>query len=126
MTEAIEFAVLTNDISKGTFGKTTGEHREIKGLKASHNLRDNMTPIELVLTMLGETSTRQIAQSKDAQGFLQNRNAAIAGGAVAGGARKELEKQTGKTIVSPNNNLNALPPSKDLHTFPPELEGISG
>lgn len=122
ITEGLQFAILTDDISMGTFGKTTKGHKLIKSLKPNHNLRDNMTPIELILTMLGETSTKQIAQSKDAQGFAQNQRAAQAGGAIAGGARKQLELQTGKRILSPHNNLDVLPPSKDLHTFPPELE----
>ena len=120
--EGLEYALLTDDISKGTFGKTTKEHKILKSLKPAHNLRDNMTPIELILTMLGETSTKQIAQSKNAQGFTQNQRAAQAGGAVAGGARKQLELQTGNSVISAGNNLDALPPSKDLHTFPAELE----
>lgn len=120
--DGTEYAILTDDISKGTFGKTTKEHKLVKNLKASHSLRDNMTPIELILTMLGETSTKQIAISKNAQGLLGNREAARSGGGIAGGARKQLEQATGKSVLSANNNLGVLPPSKELLTFPAELE----
>lgn len=121
--EAKEFAILTDEISLGTFGKTTAEHKEFKGLpKRGQGLRDNMTSVELILTMLGETSTKQIAQARDAQGFTANRNAAKAGGEVAGGARKHLEIQTGRKVISSSNNLEAAPPSKDLLTFPENLE----
>jgi DNA-damage-inducible protein D len=121
--EAKEFAILTDEISLGTFGKTTAEHKEFKGLaKRGQGLRDNMTSVELILTMLGETSTKQIAQARDAQGFAANRTAAQAGGEVAGGARKHLEQQTGRKVVSSSNNLEAAPPSKDLLVFPEHLE----
>ncbi len=120
--EGMEFAILTDDISRGTFGKTTKEHKEYKSLSKNHNLRDNMTPIELILTMLGETSTKQIAQSKDAKGFAQNKEAAKAGGSIAGGARKQLELETGKSVLSRDNQLASSPPSKDLLTFPKSLD----
>lgn len=120
--EGLEFAILTDEISRKTFGKTTKEHKEYKGLKKKHNLRDNMTPIELVLTMLGETSTKQIAQSRDAQGFDENKSAARSGGAIAGGAREQLEKETGKPVLTRKNNLDASGPSKELLTFPKSLE----
>lgn len=81
-----------------------------------------MTEIELILTMLGETSTKQIAQAKDARGLNPNRDAAKAGGEVAGGARRHLEAKIGKTVISNTNNLEALPPSKDLLQFPEDLE----
>lgn len=122
ISEGLEFAVLTDHISLGTFGKTTKEHREFKGLKKSHNLRDNMTSIELIFTMLGETSTKQIAQSRNAKGFNENKDAAKAGGAIAGGARERLELETGKGVLSKEHNLAELPPSKELLTFPESLE----
>jgi DNA-damage-inducible protein D len=120
--EARDFAILTDQISLGTFGKTTAEHKEYKQLTKRHGLRDNMTSIELILTMLGETSTKQIAQAKDAHGFFANRDAAKAGGEIAGGARRHLELKTGEKVVSETNNLEALPPSKDLLKFPEDLE----
>ena len=122
VTEALEFATLTDDISLGAFEKTTKAHKEFKYLKKKDSLRDNMTPIELILTMLGETATKQIAQSRNAQGFYLNRQAAKAGGAIAGGARKRLEQETGKKVLSSENYLAAQPPSKDLLTFPPLLD----
>lgn len=120
--DGLEFAILTDEISLGTFGKTTKEHKAFKSLSKNHNLRDNMTPIELILTMLGETSTKQIAHTRDAQGFDQNKTAARAGGAIAGGARKQLELETGKSVLSVSNNLQSQPPSKELMTFPERLE----
>lgn len=120
--EGLEYAILTDEISKGTFGKTTKEHKDLKGLQKPHNLRDNMTSMELILTMLGETATKQIAQSRDAQGFDQNKAASEAGGKIAGGARTQLEKETGNTVISRSNNLKSLPPSEDLLESPPSLE----
>jgi DNA-damage-inducible protein D len=120
--EGMEFAILTDEISSGTFGKTTKAHKEYKGLIKTHSLRDNMTPIELILTMLGETATKQIAQSRDAKGFYANKQAARSGGEIAGGARRKLEKETGKPVLSAGNNLRASGPSKELLTFPPSLE----
>ena len=121
ISEGLEFAILTDEISLGTFGKTTKEHKEFKGLK-KHNCRDNITSIELILTMLGETSTKQIAQSKNAIGFDRNRDAARAGGAIADGARKPLELETGKSVLSKQNHLENKPCSDELMTFPAALE----
>jgi DNA-damage-inducible protein D len=122
VTEAVDFAILTDEVHLGAFGKTTGEHKEYKHLKKSYSLRDNMTSIELILTMLGETATKQIAASRDAQGFFRNRQAAKSGGAIAGTARRQLEQETGRKVLSADNNLESQPPSKDLLTFPPLLE----
>ena len=122
VSEAVEFAILTDEIHLGAFGKTTGEHKEYKHLRKNHSLRDNMTSIELVLTMLGETATKQIAASRDAQGFFRNRQAAKSGGAIAGGARRQLEQETGTKVLSSENKLETAPPSKDLMTFPALLE----
>ena len=105
-------------VSKGTFSKTVQEHKNFKGLGKNHNLRDNMTGIELILTMLGETSTRQIAVAKDSRGYNQNKFSAEAGGRIAGNALKELEQQTGQAVVSKENNLQRLPPAKDLLELP--------
>jgi len=102
--ENIEFAILTNEISKATFGKTVDEYKEHKGLKRE-NLRDHMDELELIFTMLGEKVTTEIAKSKDAQGFKENNKAAREGGNVAGHARKEAEKKIGRTVVSSGNYL---------------------
>jgi DNA-damage-inducible protein D len=116
--EGWEYAALTDAISTGTFRKTVQEYKDHKGLGKSHNLRDNMTGIELILTMLGETSTKQIAVAKDSRGFYENKASAQAGGRIAGNARKELETQVGRTVVSPENNLKQLPPARDLLELP--------
>jgi DNA-damage-inducible protein D len=116
--EGQEYAVLTDIISEQSFGKTTKEHKEYKGLGKNHSLRDNMMEMELILTMLGETSTKQIARGKDSQGFKQNQVAALLGGKIAGNARKELEAQTGQSVISKENKLGKLPPSKDLLQLP--------
>jgi hypothetical protein len=106
--EGKEYAILTAEIARATFGVTPGTHRRLKGLdkvKTGNNLRDHMTDLELIFTMLGEASTTEIARRKDAQGFAGNRHAAKEGGAVAGNARKELEAKSGKPVVSRANYL---------------------
>jgi prophage antirepressor-like protein len=113
-----EYAALTDAISQGTFSKTVQEYKEHKGLGKGHSLRDNMTSIELILTMLGETATKQIAIAKDSHGFFQNKISAQAGGHIAGNARKQLEAQVGRPVVSTDNNLQRLPPSKNLLELP--------
>ncbi|MEM9097345.1 MAG: BRO family protein [Pseudomonadota bacterium] len=101
--EGTQYATLTNMIHMATFGGVTVQgHKQIKQLK-SQNLRDHMTDLELIFTMLGEKSTTEIAQARDAQGFLQNRDAAKAGGAVAGNAREQLERETKFRVVSSDN-----------------------
>ena len=108
-----EYAILTNEISKATFGKTIEEYKELKGLKRE-NLRDHMGDLELIFTMLGEASTTKIAQKKDAQGFVENKNAAKEGGFVAGVARKELENRIGEKVVSEENFLHLSEKKKKL------------
>jgi len=106
--EGKEYAILTAEIAKATFGVTPGAHRRLKSLdkvKTGNNLRDHMTDLELIFTMLGEASTTEIARRKDALGFGENRDAAKQGGAVAGNARKELEAKSGKPVVSRANYL---------------------
>lgn len=106
--EGREYAILTAEIAKATFGVTPGAHSRLKGLnkvKTGNNLRDHMTDLELIFTMLGEASTTEIARRKDALGFGENRDAAKQGGAVAGNARKELEAKSGKPVVSRANYL---------------------
>ncbi|MBU8901942.1 MAG: Bro-N domain-containing protein [Victivallales bacterium] len=99
-----EYAILTAEISKATFGLTPSEYKKLKGLK-KENLRDHMGDLELIFSMLGEASTTRIARDKDAQGFVENKSAAKKGGAVAGTARKELEKRISGKIVSKDNYL---------------------
>ena len=110
--EGREYAILTAEIARATFGVTPGEHSKLKGLdqvKTGNNLRDHMTDLELIFTMLGEASTTEIARKKDAQGFRKNRIAAKEGGDIAGNARKELEAKSGTPVVSKTNYLNPPP-----------------
>lgn len=104
--EGKDFAMLTNIISEETFGVGVQRHKRLKGL-SSQNLRDHMTDLELILTMLGETTTTTIARQRDAQGLYQNADAARAGGSIAGGARKQIESETGQKVVSSQNFLGA-------------------
>jgi len=99
-----QYGRLTNVISKQTFGIKTGDHKEIKGLK-SQNLRDHMSPLELALTMLGETTTAEIAKQTDAQGYIENESAAHTGGRVAGDARKNIERRLNRPVVTSDNYL---------------------
>ena len=99
-----EYSILTNEISKATFGKTVEEYKEFKGLK-KENLRDHMHDLELIFTMLGEASTTKIARSKNAQGFSENIDASRKGGKIAGDARRKLDIESGEKVVSPENYL---------------------
>ncbi len=99
-----EFAILTAEISKATFGLTPSQYKDFKSLgKRGDNLRDHMTDLKLIFTMLGEASTTEIARNKDAQGFQQNKKASKDGGKIAGDARKALEKKSGRKVVSKQN-----------------------
>ena len=107
--EGQEYSILTAVIAKGTFGLTPSEHKAVKGLtKPTHNLRDHMTPLELIFTALGEEITRSMTVDIDAQGFEENHDAAIRGGQSAGTARKRVEKDINKKVVSPTNFLKQL------------------
>ncbi len=103
-----DFAILTAEISKATFGLTPADYKRLKGLKRE-NLRDHMTDLELIFTMLGEAATTEIARNKDAQGFVPNKQAAQEGGSVAGGARRQLEAKSGRSVVTPENYLSDRP-----------------
>lgn len=105
-----EFSILTADISKAAFGMTPAEYRQFKRLE-HENLRDHMTDLELIFTMLGEASTMEIARNRDARGFVENRGAARKGGTIAGGARKRLERESGRRVASPENYMET-PESK--------------
>ena len=99
-----EVAILTAEIAKATFGMTPAEHKKLKKLKRE-NLRDHMTGLELAFTILGEAATTEITRRENAQGFDKNQVAARKGGRIAGNARRELEAETGRPIVSPTNYL---------------------
>jgi len=101
-----EFAILTNEISKATFGKTVGEYKEFKQLqKKNKNLRDHMTDWELILTMFGEKATTDITKEKNSQGFEECKESASLGGNIAKRAREDLEKNLGKSVISKENFL---------------------
>jgi len=100
-----EYSILTSEISKATFGITPSEYKSYKRLKGKENLRDHMTDLELIFSMLGEASTKEITVKRNAQGFIENLQAAQEGGSVAGNARKELEQKTNKKIVTSENYL---------------------
>jgi hypothetical protein len=104
-----EYAILTAEISKATFGMTPSEYKEHKGLERE-NLRDHMTSIELIFSMLGEASTKEIAVNRNAQGFEENKDAAKMGGKIAGDARRQLERESGKPVISQENYLGRLIP----------------
>ena len=109
-----DFAILTNEITKATFGMTVQEYKEFKGLnKNNQNLRDHMVDWELIFTMVGEKATADIARARDAQGFEENKSSANRGGQIANNARNELEQETGKSIISKDNFL-AMPKKKKL------------
>ncbi len=99
-----EYAILTSEISKAAFGLTPSEYKNLKGLERE-NLRDHMTDLELIFSMLGEAATTEISRKKDAQGFGENKTAARKGGKIAGDARKKLENETGDKVVRPENYL---------------------
>jgi DNA-damage-inducible protein D len=103
--EGQEYSILTATIAKGTFGLTPSEHSEFKGLD-KQNLRDHMTPLELILTALGEEATRIIAINDDAKGFYENHESAAKGGAAGGRARRNLEEDIKQAIVSKDNYLH--------------------
>lgn len=112
--EQIEYAILTAQISKATFGLTPSEYKKVKDLK-SQNLRDHMTDLELIFSMLGEASTKEIVVNTDPEGFGENQKAAKAGGKIAGDARKQLELKSGKKVVSNENYLPEAKQNKKLN-----------
>lgn len=109
--EGKEYAILTAEIAKATFGINPTDHKNLKNIK-SGNLRDNMTDLELIFTMLGEASTTEIAKTEDAQGFDENKEVAKQGGRIAGNARRELETKTGKKVVSAKNAKDLIAEQK--------------
>ncbi len=108
-----DYAILTAEISKAAFGMTPSEYKKFKGLDRQ-NLRDHKTDLELIFSMLGEASTTEIARARDAQGFPDNKEAAVDGGAVSGNARKELERKTSRRVSTRENYLTS-PQNKKLN-----------
>lgn len=108
-----EYAILTAEISKATFGMTPSEYKKFKRLRRE-NLRDHMDDLELIFSMLGEASTTEIARNKDAQGFTQNKIAAKKGGRIAGEARGKLEIESGRKISTRQNFLREPQDRKKL------------
>lgn len=99
-----DYAILTAEISKATFGVTPSQYKKLKGLERE-NLRDHMDDLELLFTQLGEAATTEIARTDDVHGMPENIDAARRGGAIAGGARQQLEQETGRGVVKPANYL---------------------
>lgn len=117
--EGREFAILTNIMTQGWSGKSIKEYKEFKGLK-KESLRDNMTSLELALNMLAETSATELSKSDNAQGMKSQSNIARRSGAIAGNARKNIEAQTGRSVISPQStkkhlavNKKAIPNAKN-------------
>ena len=100
-----EYAILTNEISKAWSGMTTREYKDFKGLK-KENLRDNMSTTELILNMLAETATKDIAEATNPQGVDENKQVAQDGGSIAGDARKSIEARTGKPVITSKNAID--------------------
>jgi hypothetical protein len=112
----IDYAILTAEISKATFGMTPNEYRKYKHIpeKSKSNLRDNMTDLELIFTMLGERVTTEISQAEKPNTFEDNKQVAKRGGNVAGNARVETEKEIGKSVISKENYLAIVKKRKTL------------
>ncbi|VAW19268.1 DNA-damage-inducible protein d [hydrothermal vent metagenome] len=111
--EKKDYAILTAEISKATFEMTPSEYKKFKKLKRE-NLRDHMNDLELIFSMLGEASTTEIARNKDSQGMVKNKEVARQGGNVAGKARRDLEKKSGKKVSSKRNYLKSPQDKKFL------------
>ncbi|MBS1987050.1 phage antirepressor protein [Candidatus Dependentiae bacterium] len=114
--KSVDFAILTNDIMQGAFDLKVQEYKQVKGLERE-NLRDHMTDLELIITMLGEATTTQITQQQDSQGLEKLRADAKKGGAVAGRTRKDIEKQIGKKVVSKDNFLPHKSQTRKIDTI---------
>jgi hypothetical protein len=114
-----DYSILTTEISQATFGMTPTEYKQFKGLK-TENLRDHMDDMELILTMLGEATTTRLTQDRDSQQFGELKKDAKDGGGVAGAARKNIEQQLGKSVVTSTNYLDK--PEK-VKTLPKKAKG---
>lgn len=107
--EGVEYAILTDEITKAWSGMSTRQYKNLKGLK-KENLRDNMSTLELVLNMLAEATTTELSKSREPQGLVENQSIARQGGQIAGNARKEIEENTGRPVITSKNaaELNAV------------------
>ena len=103
--KGIEYAILTDEITKAWSGMTTRKYKDLKGLK-KENLRDNMTTLEIVLNMLAEATTTELTKTTNPQGLEENKKVAKEGGSVAGNARKEIEQKTGKPVITSKNAVD--------------------
>ena len=103
--EGKEFGILTNEITKAWSGMTTRQYKDFKGLK-KENLRDNMSTTELILNMLAETATKDIANATNPMGLEENKKVAKRGGSIAGNARKEIERETGEPVLTTKNAID--------------------
>ena len=107
--EGVEYAILTDEITRAWSGMSTRQYKNLKGLK-KENLRDNMSTLELVLSMLAEATTTELSKTHEPQGLEENKSIARQGGKIAGNARKEIEHNTGKPVITSKNaaQLNAV------------------
>ncbi len=119
-----EYSILTAEIAKATFGMTPSEHSKIKGLERQ-NLRDHMTPLELIFTALSEEVTRQIAIRDEAKGFNENHEAAVKGGTFAGNSRRNLEKSENIKVISPDNFLTLGKEKKQIKELPKSDDDVT-
>ena len=103
--KGMEYAILTDEITKAWSGMTTRKYKDLKGLK-KENLRDNMTTLEIVLNMLAEATTTELTKTTNPKGLEENKKVAKKGGSVAGNARKEIEKETGKPVITSKNAMD--------------------
>ena len=118
ITEEREYAILTAEISRATFGMTPSEYKDFKGLTGKNqNLRDHMDDLELIFTMLGERVTTEISQKEEPETFTASKKIAKRGGKVAGVARRETERELGRSVVSSQNFLPKSPPPEELELF---------
>jgi hypothetical protein len=121
VTDSLQYASLTDIITRGWSGKTTKQYKQYKGLK-KENLRDNMTNIELALNVLAEASTTEISKAQNPQGFHQSAEVARKGGAIAGDARAKLEAQVGHSVISKEKASDYLPPADRWQSLPEEID----
>jgi hypothetical protein len=103
--QGIEYAILTDEITKAWSGMTTRQYKNLKGIK-KENLRDNMSTLELVLNMLAEATTTEISKTAEPKGLEESKHVARRGGRIAGNARKEIEADTGKPVITAKNAIN--------------------
>ena len=116
--KGIEYAILTDEITKAWSGMTTRGYKNLKGLK-KENLRDNMTTLEIVLNMLAEATTTELTKTTNPQGLEENKKVAKEGGSVAGNARKEIEQKTGKPVITSKNAVDLSRLIEDVVKEPP-------